>query len=220
MSLENKIVLIAGRKSLAMINIVKMLLDEKTTLVVIARSVSDLDFIKEIKTTNDSAKLVTILVDYPDYFSAIEIVNQIVEAFGRIDACIFYFDPPAIETHLLETDVTDWEKMIELNISGYYVAVRTVFETMKINREGFFVSIHEGLTDADHHSSLAQLSESFQKEMAGMFFTELESYGIRFYHLLVEKSDDAENAGPFVRRLFDKITADKNDLFMHIPQAT
>jgi NAD(P)-dependent dehydrogenase (short-subunit alcohol dehydrogenase family) len=220
MSLENKIVLITGRKSIAIISIVKMLLHVKATLIVVAKSATDLDFIKEIKTTYDSAKLVTILVDYPDYYKAVEIVDQITENFGRIDACIFYFEPPAIVTHLLETDITDWEKMAEQNISAYYVAVRSVFETMKVNRQGLFVSIHERLPGyGDRPSKLAQLSECIHKEMAAMFFEELENYGIRLYHLLVEKADDAKNAGPFVRRLFENKTADKSDLFMRIPYA-
>ena len=217
MSLKNKIVLIAGRKSIAMISVVKMLLHERATLVVVAKSATDLNFIKEIKMTNDSAKLITILVDYPDYYKAVEIVDQITESFGRIDACIFYFELPAIEVHLLDTAITDWEKMVELNISAYYVAVRSVFETMKVNRQGLFVSIHERLPGHDHRpSKLAQLSECIHKAMAGMFFEELESYGIRFYHLSVEKAVDAKNAGPFVRRLFEKEKADKSDLFMQI----
>jgi len=141
MSLQNKIVLIAGRKSKAMISVVKMLLDEKASLVVVAKSTSDLDFIMELKTANDSAKVATILVDYPDYYNAVEIVDEIAETFGRIDACIFYFESPVIETNLLETAITDWEKMVEQNISAYYVAVRSVFETMKVNGQGLFVTI-------------------------------------------------------------------------------
>jgi 3-oxoacyl-[acyl-carrier protein] reductase len=220
MSLEKKIVLIAGRKSVAMASIVKTLLQEHATLIVIARSAADLDYINEIKLTNDSANLVTILVDYPDHYRATEIVDEITETFGRIDACIFYFESPAIKSRLLETDITEWEKMIELNISAYYVAVRTVFETMKIKKQGLFVSIHERLPNADHHTSkLARLSECIHKEMAGMFFDELDNYGIRFYHLVVEKETDGENAGPFVRKLFKTDMADKSDLFMQIPQS-
>ena len=170
--------------------------------------------------TYDPAKLITVLVDYPDYYKAVEIVEQTTETFDRIDACIFYFEPPAVETDLLETDITDWEKMVELNISAYYVAVRSVFETMKLNRQGLFVSIHQRLPRYDHHpSKLAQLLECIHKEMAGMFFEELENYGIKFYHLIVEKAGDAENAGPFIRRLFETNTADKSELFMQIPQA-
>ncbi len=220
MSLENKIVLIAGRKSIAVTSIVKMLLHEKATLMVVAKSATDLNFIKEIKKNYDSAKLVTILVDYPDYYKAVEIVDQITENFGRIDACIFYFEPPAIGTHLLETDITDWEKMVELNISAYYVAVRSVFESMKLSKTGLFISIHERLPEYGHHpSKLAQLSACVHKEMADMFFEELAIYGIQLYHLSVEKAGDAENAGAFVRSLFEKNTADKSDLFMHIPHA-
>jgi len=220
MSLKNKIVLIAGRKSIAMISVVKMLLHERATLVVVAKSASDLDFIKEIKTANAPDKLVTMLVDYPDYYDAVEIINQITENFGRIDACIFYFEPPAIETCLLKTAITNWEKMVEQNISAYYVAVRVVFETMKVNRHGLFIGIHEQLSNhGEHQSKLAQLSECIHKEMAGMFFDELESYGIGFYHLIVEKAIDAENAGPFILRLFEKETADKGDFFMNIPKA-
>jgi NADP-dependent 3-hydroxy acid dehydrogenase YdfG len=220
MPLENKVMLIAGSKSKAMISVVKMLLHENATLVVVEKSASDLDFIKEIKTAKHPAKLVTILVDYPDYYNAVEIVDEIAETFGRIDACIFYFESPAIKDRLLETDIIDWDKMVELNISAYYVAVRSVFETMKLNRKGLFVTIHEQLPDHVHQSSkLAQLSECIHKEMAGMFFDELESCGIRFYHLVVDKADNAENAGPFIRRLFEKETADKGDLFMQIPHA-
>ena len=216
MSLQNKIVLIAGRKSIAMISVVKMLLDEKASLVVVAKSTSDLDFIMELKTANDSAKVATILVDYPDYYNAVEIVDEIAETFGRIDACIFYFESPAIETNLLETAITDWEKMVEQNISAYYVAVRSVFETMKVNGQGLFVTIHERLPAHNQLSKLAQLSECIHKEMAGMLFDELEYYGIKFYHLIVEKAVDAQNAGPFVRRLFEKEKADKSDLFLQI----
>jgi len=49
-----------------------------------------------------------------------------------------------------------------------------------------------------------------------MLFDELEYYGIKFYHLIVEKAVDAQNAGPFVRRLFEKEKADKSDLFLQI----
>ena len=218
MSLEKKVVLIAGRNSIAMASVAKMLLHEKATLVVVAKSATDLDFIKEIKTVYHSAKLVTILVDYPDYYHAVEIIDQITETFGRIDACIFYFEPPTVEVNLLETDITDWEKMVESNISTYYVAVKSVFETMKVNRKGLFVTIHERLPDHNHASKLAQLSECIQREMAGAFFEELENYGIRFYHLIVENDVDSENAGPFVRGLFEVGKADKNGLFLHIPQ--
>ncbi len=219
MSLEKKIVLVAGRKSIAMISIVKMLLHEKATVVVVAKSSTDLDFIKQAKIVGDTANLFTMLVDYPDYYKAVEIVDQVTETFGRIDACIFYFEPPAIEPHLLDTNIIDWEKMVELNISAYYVAVRSVFEAMKVNRQGLFVSIHERFAAQDGRpSKLVQLSDCIHKEMAGMFFEELKNFGIRFYHLSVEKEVDAENAGPFVRSLFEKGTTDKYNLFMPIPK--
>jgi hypothetical protein len=91
---------------------------------------------------------------------------------------------------------------------------------MKVNRQGLFVTIHERLPNAGHHQSkLAQLSECINKEMAGIFFEELENYGIKFYHLLVENAIDAVNAGPFVQQLFENGTADKGDLFMEVPRA-
>ncbi len=218
MCLKNKIVLVAGGKSIALISVVEMLLNETATVVVVAQSANVLNFIKETAIVKDPAKLITILIDYPDYYKAVEIINYITETFGRIDICVFCFKSSTLKLRLLETEITDWEKMIESNISAYYVAVKSVFETMKQSRQGLFVSIQEGLPDSDSPlSKLAQLSNYIHKEMARMFFEELRVYGITIYYLYVNEVANAENAGPFILQLCNRNINNGYHLFLQIP---
>ncbi|WPV66946.1 SDR family NAD(P)-dependent oxidoreductase [Chitinophaga sp. LS1] len=223
MSLKNKVAILAGSTGVIAINIVKMLLKENAIIIVLAQSAKDLLWIKQMETISNGGSIITMLADYPDYYKAEQLADDIIERFGQIDLSIACFESATLNKPLNEVEITEWERTIEQNITAFFVAARLSIMGIKKSRQGMFISID--FTDHTLKRKLAKLTRlslCMQKEMAKMFFEEIKDTNMEYYHLYVDpkKKNKAKNnyihpdeLGALILDLYDGNTKDKGTLF-------
>jgi len=217
--MNDKVAIVAGSSGFVIQSIVRSLLLGNATVIVPAKSADEISMLKECMGDINTAKLVTLLTDYPDYDKAFEVAESITEQFGRIDLAVICFDTPQSVGGLTETDIIDWEKMIDHNITAFFIAARVVLGSMKENKHGMFISISSTM-DAENRcgSVLSNLSSGMQTEMAKVFYEEVKECNIKCYHLMAahfmkpslhtgsakEKNGIADDSiGSFIIKLFN-----------------
>lgn len=187
MSLKNKVAVLTGSTGAIAISIAQMLLKENAIVIVPAKSAKDLLWIKQIEEVTGSGSIITLLTDYPDFYRAKEITDDIIERFGKIDLSIACFEGSALSQPLTQVEITDWEHTMEQNMTAFFVAARLSFSSMKKSRHGMFISIDfTGHTIKTTGAKLARLSLCMQKEMAKMFYEEIKGTNMKYYHLYVD----------------------------------
>ncbi|MEZ2334615.1 SDR family NAD(P)-dependent oxidoreductase [Mucilaginibacter sp. RCC_168] len=224
MSLKNKVAVLTGSTGAIAISIAQMLLKESAVVIVPAKSAKDLLWVKQIEAVTGSGSIVTLLADYPDFYRAEEITDDIIERFGKIDLSIACFEGSALTRPLSQIEITDWEYTIEQNITAFFVAARLSFSSMKKSRNGMFISIDfTSHTIKVTEAKLARLSLYMQKEMAKMFYEEMKNTNMKYYHLYVDpdkKNCKAQNnyihpdeLGTLILDLYDGNTKGHDMLF-------
>jgi NADP-dependent 3-hydroxy acid dehydrogenase YdfG len=217
MSLKNKIILLAGSTGAIAISITQMLLKESATVIIPAKSANDLLWIKEVGEISGHGSVVTMLTDYPDFYKAVEIIND-------IDLSFVCFESPGTGTALSQLAITDWERMIEQNLTAFFVAARLSLNTIEKHHTGMFISV-----DFTTHTvqrapgKLARLSRCMQKEMAKILFEETRDTHMRYYHLFVDPGDSKtlincdhiqpDELGALILDLYNGNTKGKEHLF-------
>jgi NADP-dependent 3-hydroxy acid dehydrogenase YdfG len=224
MSLKNKVAVLLGSTGAIAISIARMLLEENAIVIVPAQSAKDLLWIKQIERGTGSGSIITLLADYPDFYRAKEITDDIIERFGKIDLSIACFEGSTLTQPLSQVEITDWEHSMEQNITAFFVAARLSFSGMKKSRRGMFISIDfTSHTIKTTEAKLARLSLCMQKEMAKMFFEEIKNTNMKYYHLYVDpdkKKNNSQNnyihpdeLGALILDLYDGNTKDNHVLF-------
>ena len=221
MSLKNKVTVLAGSTGATAISIAQMLLKENAIVIIPAKSTRDLLWIKQIEAVTGTGSIITMLVDYPDFYKALQITDDIIERFGKIDLSIVCFENSTVTKPLNQVEITDWERNIEQNITAFFVAARLSFNGIKKSRQGMFISIDfTSHTLKKEQAKLAHLSLCMQKEMAKMFFEEIKDTNMEYYHLYVDpdkKKNKSQNKyihpdelGAFILDLYNGNTKDKD----------
>jgi NAD(P)-dependent dehydrogenase (short-subunit alcohol dehydrogenase family) len=183
--MNDKVAIVAGSSRFVIHSIVRSLLVEGATVILPAKSADEISMLKESMADINTGRLVTLLTDYPDYDKAFEVAESIIEQFGRIDLAVICFDTPQSECGLTETSIMDWEKMIDHNITTFFIAARVVLGSMKESKHGMFISITNAAHAGDRSGSvLADLSSGMQTEMARVFCEEAKECNIKCYHLM------------------------------------
>jgi NAD(P)-dependent dehydrogenase (short-subunit alcohol dehydrogenase family) len=229
--LEDKVSVVAGSPRTVTATIVQALLQAGATVIMPAKSAQEIVMLKESLLNINTTKLVTLLTDYPDYDKAFEVAESITQQFGKIDLAVVCFDTHQSACGLTETDIMDWEKMIDHNITAFFIAARVLLDNMKENKQGMFISINHTMEIESCNSPLADLSCGMQKEMAKIFSDEVKGYNIKCHHLMAahftKPSLDTSSAkgehgvaddgiGSFIIKLFNGETEDGGSVLQEI----
>jgi NADP-dependent 3-hydroxy acid dehydrogenase YdfG len=184
-----KVALVAGITFDTGGSILSRLLHDNFTVIVPVKSAHEIKWLKAISSLAGSGSLVTLIADYVDYYRAEEIFKDIHERYSEISLCVLYIEPLKINAPLTETSITNWEKMIEFNITGYFVIVRLMFGYMEKSKQGTLITISNDLNaEKGSQYKLDELSETMQKEMAEMFFQEIKDSGIDYKHVFIKSN--------------------------------
>lgn len=203
-SMNDKVAIVAGSSKFVIHSIVRNLLLANAKVIVPAKSADEISSLKECLADINTAKLVTLLTDYPDYDKAFELTASITEQFGRIDLAVICFDTPESVCGLTETEIMEWEKMIDHNITAFFIGARIVLGNMKEKKHGMFISIANAAHAVNRYGSvLADLSSGMQTEMAKVFCEEVKEFNIKCYHLM---------AAHFTKPLYTISSEGKNEV--------
>jgi len=232
--LTGKIIFVACNTNLVGAGVVRSFLLEDATVIFPANSGKTITMLKALMEDINTDKLVTLLTDYPDYDKAFDIVDAVMERFGKIDIFIICFDAPAAAKGLTETEITDWEKMIDRNITPFFVGARIVLSRMKAQGQGMLVNII-GMNNSGNGTvlPLAGLSAAIQAEMTKVLYREVQRFNIRCHNLLVVNltaADTGNIPGPgenkemtpagiagYIMKLYSCEAGDSENIFIWLP---
>lgn len=172
--------------------IVSALLQHGALVMAPVKSLQHSNWLKETTGHITTGRLMTHITDMPDFEKANDIAENIVEKFGRIDIAVNAMVANKKDTGLTETDMCDWENMLEENITPCFVMNRIIISIMKQEQEGVYISVSEKIPAGKTCSSLSKMANTVQMQILQQFAEEAESNGIRYYHLLVDNAGQKE----------------------------
>ncbi len=97
----------------------------------------------ELNTLNH-ARLETLILDVSDSQAVEKIINQCAKKYGHIDAAIL---TSAIQKRTPIDSLTDeeWQRHLDVNLSGIFYLLRSLFPVMKAQKSGSIVAFTSGL---------------------------------------------------------------------------
>lgn len=97
----------------------------------------------ELNTLNH-ARLETLILDVSDSQAVEKIINQCAKKYGHIDAAIL---TSAIQKRTPIDSLTDeeWQRHLDINLSGIFYLLRSLFPVMKAQKSGSIVAFTSGL---------------------------------------------------------------------------
>lgn len=189
--LEGKVAMVFGAVNDTTSGIVSVLLQHGTLVMAPVKSLQQSNWLKEITSHISTGRLMTHITDMPDFEKANDIAESIVEKFGRIDIAVNVMVANKKDTGLSETDMCDWENMLDENITPCFVMNRIIISIMKQEHQGVYISITEKPVTTKTCSSLSKMANTVQMQLLKQFAEEAENNGIRYYHLFVSDRSDS-----------------------------
>jgi NAD(P)-dependent dehydrogenase (short-subunit alcohol dehydrogenase family) len=97
----------------------------------------------ELNTLNH-ARVETLILDVSDSQAVEKIINQCAKKYGNIDAAIL---TSAIQKRTPIDSLTDeeWQRHLDINLSGIFYLLRSLFPVMKAQKSGSIVAFTSGL---------------------------------------------------------------------------
>ena len=97
----------------------------------------------ELNTLNH-ARVETLILDVSDSQAVEKIINQCAKKYGHIDAAIL---TSAIQKRTPIDSLTDeeWQRHLDINLSGIFYLLRSLFPVMKAQKSGSIVAFTSGL---------------------------------------------------------------------------
>lgn len=91
------------------------------------------------------AEAIPVIADVSDEAAVQSMVNTTVEHFGRIDLLInnaaIYQRPAVRRVPMEELTVEEWDRVMEVNLRGVFLCIRSVIPVMKEQRSGKIINI-------------------------------------------------------------------------------
>jgi NAD(P)-dependent dehydrogenase (short-subunit alcohol dehydrogenase family) len=135
MKLQGKVAIVTGASRGMGKEIALGLHREGATIVVASRKADALaEVVNEIKEDDGQAVAIPTHTGYAEQCQ--QLVEKTVEAFGRVDILV---NNAATNPHfgpLLTSEASHWEKIIDVNLMGYYWVSKFAIEAMQKNNEG------------------------------------------------------------------------------------
>ena len=215
--LSGKITVVVGGGSAMGLGIVRTLLMENATVIVPSSNAHEID--RLIANTRDLASggLITLPTDMIDYAKAADISENIRQRFRKIDMVVAVFDNDCSSVPLIETDIRDWQKIMDDCISAHFIAGRLALHLMKEQGSGTFITVCDADTILDRpNSPLARIATKSQVELSLIFSEEIADCNINYYHLTPGPGlITPEMIGDHIIKLYQGKVPDPQKLFQH-----
>ncbi len=170
--LENKVAIVTGASSGIGLEIAKQL--EKANVKVVYSDVVDL------KEELDPEKAIFIKCDVSQKEQVEDLINATIEKFSRLDIMVNNAGIGALGG-ILETSKDDWQKVIDINLSGTFYGTQLAAIKMKeLNIKGSIINLSSILGTVGLASALAYCSsKGGVVQLTRAAALDLSQYGIR-----------------------------------------
>jgi NADP-dependent 3-hydroxy acid dehydrogenase YdfG len=192
--LKDKVAIIGIGKSKVNYGIIINLLQQGATVVVPAQSSDHLKLLQPHLAGFNTDKLVTLLIDLPDYDKALELTEMVHEEYGPLDLVVIPFDYLSAKDNLSNISIAGWQRAVEENLAAYFIACRAGINAMKQRGQGMFVAIinTDGLA-MQKDNSMTDMLMAGQIKMARSFFEGVRNSDVKFHHLFINNLDTGTN---------------------------
>jgi NAD(P)-dependent dehydrogenase (short-subunit alcohol dehydrogenase family) len=226
--LSGKVTVVAGSDTSIGIGIVKSFLLHNAIVIAPLSQSEAIDELRRHLSGIPSGKLVTLLLDTIDYAKASDIAEYIKQAYGYIDLVVTAFNNNTCNRPLMETDICEWQKAIDENVTAHFITGRVALQLMKEQRDGMFVTIcNAAILSGKSYASLNRIITENQTELSVLFAEEVKPYNIRYYQLFVrdmiagppanEQNPTPEMTGEHIVKLYHRQVAHTGNVFQHFP---
>ena len=193
--MTDKIVLVAGCTTSIGLPIVHFFLEAGATVIAPARSLDEITKLKASVVNINSGTLITQVTELPDYDTGFDIAETIVEKFGRIDIGIAIFNGLPCNTQLTEVHISDWQNMLDNELTPFFVCARLILNTMKVSKGGLYISLCDSsLFKQDDFPPLSKIAANIKMDLSKIFADETKKYNVKYYHLWVTPNDRLKDA--------------------------
>jgi len=136
-SLKGKICVVTGAGRGLGASIVKVLMDERATVV--ACDIRE-DFLEQLKSETVGKKMHTVKMDVSDIENVRTCINDTIEEFGGIDVLV---NNAAIDVTrpLDEVSVTEWDRVLMVNLRGPFLMSKFAYHFMVKEGKGHIINI-------------------------------------------------------------------------------
>jgi len=116
------------------------------------------------------------------------LLNSVLDDLGRIDLLVNCAEVEPQKT-VLEMDDWDWQRTLDVNLSGPFLLTQSVARIMKEKGGGVIVHVGERAKDPERRAAYFT-SKAGLAALSALAAYELSEYGIRVYYFQPEESSD------------------------------
>ena len=191
---KDKVILVAGEVNEVSTAIIHSFLEEMAMVIFPAKSLQQLNKVKDFKDIHQHKNFISLLIDVHDFDKLIETCETITDKFGKIDIAIQIPEFSSCKKELTEASIDEWNNMMETGMASFFMGARIVLSLMKDNLSGMFVHITDSrFFENLKFCALSRVAFSTRIEMSKIFAEEAHRSGIRYYHLWVQHSPGKEH---------------------------
>ncbi|WP_177237892.1 SDR family oxidoreductase [Paenibacillus sp. 1_12] len=140
--IPDKVALVTGGSQGIGLAIMHALLREGAFVVAVSRDANNLKQALNAVDPQYQDHVTAIQADVRNEFEVHHAVQQVVSTYGRIDILINSAGISMREKqNLQDTDITEWNRMIDINLTGTYLMCREVLPFMKAQDMGYVINI-------------------------------------------------------------------------------
>ncbi len=180
MKLENKIALVTGGASGLGRTITELLLNSKTKVAVLDKNK------KALEDLNDHSNLLKITCDITNEKMVSKAIEKIKSNFSKIDILInnagLLYNEPLVNMMSVQRrhSLSNWQKIIDVNLTAPFVISTYVAELMVINRvKGIIINISSISAKGNAGQTAYSASKAGLEAMTKVWAKELGIFGIR-----------------------------------------
>jgi NAD(P)-dependent dehydrogenase (short-subunit alcohol dehydrogenase family) len=116
------------------------------------------------------------------------LLNSVLDDFGRIDIVVNCAEVEPQKT-VLEMDDWDWQRTLDVNLSGPFLLTQSVGRIMKEKGGGVIVHVGERAKNPERRAAYFT-SKAGLAALSALAAYEFSEFGIRVYHFQPEKTAD------------------------------
>lgn len=139
MRLQDKVGIVTGASSDIGASIVKRFVEEGANVVLLGRNLDSLEKVR--KEVGNEEKTVSMTCDITDEAQTLQMAEQVIEQYGKIDILVNGAGALNDPIHFHEMSEAEVKKMIDVNIIGVFKPTKAVLGKMSEQKNGVIVNI-------------------------------------------------------------------------------
>ncbi|HSB50762.1 MAG TPA: SDR family oxidoreductase, partial [Nitrosopumilaceae archaeon] len=139
MRLQDKVAIVTGASSDIGASIVKRFIEEGANVVLLGRNLESLEKVR--KSVGSDKKTASMICDVTDEAQIFQIVDQVMDKYGKIDILVNGAGALNDPIHFHEMPDSEIKKIVDINIHGVFKPTKAVLNKMSEVKKGVIINI-------------------------------------------------------------------------------